>query len=592
MMRSRWGLRILIVKGAFLLLTLVLILILIQQQYLIVDRNSRQGDTRTLSHSGLHIPHDVQAGAATNSGNVQNLLMYSEALIPNPRFRRSQINHACAVFNGSTPLSCFQLLNHRYASVSEADRVVRPLRVRFKWYTEPERVYVGYGGRTAAELLKPFGFVEVTDNDWDLLWTMMPQHEYIWNSKDPWRPSRWQKQNHCLSLPRGHGIAGGKKSQWTAYVGMRKRWRNDFNYMPESFNLPSDWNLFQQARLNNTHGLWMVKPARGARGKGLVVTNNIERPLSALVQRYVANPLLMRGKKFHLRIYVVISNVDPLRVLTFNEGLLLTASKNFTTDPRFYTDLQVHLSNSAMSNDTQHKTSLRLSDFWLWLGAQSEAPTQAVVWQRVSDVVGKLVMSSQIKDDGHASESFRRVMLTGRQHRSGTCFDLFGADIMFTDEFEPVLLELNNGPEVYTWDRVAKPINHLVHTRLLQELIPLVAMPRSLIAERVAKFESLVSKFFQSSMFQSSKLVSRVPIMRCNATNINDEIKDKPRCVSSSDIIFLWQSYDEGQDLGNFQRIYPTTSRKRNAYFSQFYIEDKPWRAQLLEHWLELFGTT
>ena len=70
------------------------------------------------------------------------------------------------------------------------------------------------------------------------------------------------------------------------------------------------------------------------------------------MQRYVTDPLLLEGRKFHLRLYLVISSLDPLRVLVFREGLLLMSSKNWSADPSLYADRRMQFSNSAVATNT------------------------------------------------------------------------------------------------------------------------------------------------------------------------------------------------------------------------------------------------
>ena len=48
-----------------------------------------------------------------------------------------------------------------------------------------------------------------------------------------------------------------------------------------------------------------------------------------IVQEYIDKPLLLDGYKFDLRIYVLITSCDPLRIFLFNDGLVRLGTEKY-----------------------------------------------------------------------------------------------------------------------------------------------------------------------------------------------------------------------------------------------------------------------
>ena len=189
---------------------------------------------------------------------------------------------------------------------------------------------------------------------------------------------------------------------------------------------------------------WILKPSMGKRAMGVKVLTSPEQvPAKTndhyIAQRYIIDPLLINGRKFHLRLYLLITNMQPLRALLHTEGLVLFATNNYTHSPDTYNDLSIHLTNAAVADREmkQHASnSMLLSDLWRLMEEHYGYNTTAV-WLSIKHVMAKLVLSQSCKE--------------GLEIRtSRTCFDLIGVDVLLNAKLKPFLLECNNGPELYT----------------------------------------------------------------------------------------------------------------------------------------------
>ena len=75
---------------------------------------------------------------------------------------------------------------------------------------------------------------------------------------------------------------------------------------------------------------------------------------SCIVSRYITNPLLIGGLKFDLRVYVLITSLDPWRIYVYDEGLARFASEPYNTP---------NPTNSSAENQSKHNKFAHLTNY-------------------------------------------------------------------------------------------------------------------------------------------------------------------------------------------------------------------------------------
>ena len=138
---------------------------------------------------------------------------------------------------------------------------------------------------------------------------------------------------------------------------------NMFNIGPLTYILPKEYVSFletfseyeeKEGKLN----YWIMKPACSSRGRGISLINDISsitygEPM--VVQRYLKNPLLINGYKFDLRIYVLVTSVNPLEVFIYKEGFGRFSTIPFSLDPSDRANKYIHLTNVSIQKYSMAK---------------------------------------------------------------------------------------------------------------------------------------------------------------------------------------------------------------------------------------------
>ena len=67
-----------------------------------------------------------------------------------------------------------------------------------------------------------------------------------------------------------------------------------------------------------------------------------------VISRYIDKPLLIGGKKFDLRIYVLVTNYRPLKVWLSTLGFARFCNEKYSSDASEMNNMTMHLTNVAI----------------------------------------------------------------------------------------------------------------------------------------------------------------------------------------------------------------------------------------------------
>lgn len=221
-------------------------------------------------------------------------------------------------------------------------------------------------------------------------------------------------------------------------------------------------------------GRWICKPSGMNQGKGIFLVESAEqvqdilkkdeavstpsrRPVGRVVQRYLEAPLLLSGRKFDVRAYMLLIAGTPFVALYHHGYLRLTCCKYDPTSK----DPGVHLTNQFVQKKQYLYQEVKEDTVWSYQQLQhylSEHYKEQLPSNWV-DTTLKLTMQSIMKACLRSVE--------GKLERKLGYFDLLGFDFMIDSDFKVWLIEVNVNPAMHTTCGVLQElIPNLLHSTL------------------------------------------------------------------------------------------------------------------------------
>ncbi|XP_060649358.1 tubulin polyglutamylase TTLL13 isoform X1 [Drosophila nasuta] len=414
---------------------------------------------------------------------------------------------------------------------------------------------------------------------WNILWSdSFPGVELFKNMK------RFQQINHFPGM-----IEICRKDLLSRNLNrMLKLYPHDYKIFPKTWMLPADYGDAMHYALNHKH-TFILKPDSGAQGRGIWLTNDL-KTIGAnerlICQTYVYRPLLIDGYKFDLRVYTLITSVDPLRIYVYNEGLARFATNKYVEPtPGNANDLYMHLTNYSVNkrnsqydlcdnDDCGSKRKLSAINNWMTRHNYDVAE----FWSNVDDVIIKTVLSAWpvLKHNYHACFPGHDTIQA--------CFEILGFDILVDWKLKPYILEVNHSPSFHTNEQVDREVKRplirdtltLVST-VLADKKQILREDRKRVKQRLLKSKGDRQVTAINAFCHDHNIIIYYSVLRprqvaggvkppTNETNVAPA--PKPEAGSLAQQVAWEESH-----LGNFRRIMPPQDASRISYYSKFYAQ-------------------
>ena len=263
---------------------------------------------------------------------------------------------------------------------------------------------------------------------------------------------------------------GRKDNMSINFQRMNRKYPEDFNYVPETFVLPKDIDLYlsRAGEQENKNKKWILKPVASSRGRGIrIISADDKIPTKCLISKYIDNPHIINNRKYDLRIYVVVTNFSPLKIYMYNEGLTRFASEEYKHDDvdnnkfMHLTNYSINKKSTNIDKNISNDNEL-LGIKWSLTALRSyfkEAKLDyAELEKKICDIITKTILTIA---DSTIAEVKNLTSLPN------CLFELYGFDILVDDKLEPWLMEVNLNPSL---DCEAQ-IDNKIKTSLITDII-------------------------------------------------------------------------------------------------------------------------
>ena len=199
---------------------------------------------------------------------------------------------------------------------------------------------------------------------------------------------------------------------------------------------------FPQYVLGGDRNIWIVKPSGLSRGRGITcidqlndILTNIKIHNQTVIQKYIENPLVIKGRKFDIRQWVLVTRFNPLTAYLFDTPYIRFGAEEFHLDD-FKNIFSQLTGNSIAKHSEKFENSEIEGDMW-----ETEQFREYLqqregkdVWPEIQNKIKKVVI--------YALECAKHKIIKRKNS-----WEILGFDIMIDDLLNVYLIEINLSPD-------------------------------------------------------------------------------------------------------------------------------------------------
>ena len=300
-----------------------------------------------------------------------------------------------------------------------------------------------------------------------------------------------QKFNH---FPSTYQI-GLKDNMYKHFKQFKRAFPKLYNFVPDTYILPTDAEIFENIYKKYKKSLWIVKPVNMSRGRGvhllkdgnelkeLIKKSYDENNIQNLISKYLDKPHLINNKKYDLRIYVLVTSFSPLKFYIYYNGLVRFATENYQKDN--CDNIYIHITNYSINkNNLNYKANQKnnkdieeleenenekeddsskwsLVEYRNYFKKAGKSDIMDNIWKQIEDIVIKSLLT--VVDDNCKEISI---------NKNNSLFELYGYDILIDESFKAWLLEVNVNPSLHC----TSPLDLSIKTDLVTDVFNIIGI--------------------------------------------------------------------------------------------------------------------